>query len=458
SVNATSTSSSGVSGDNLVDLTTPLQKTLFDLQEIDTSIHTLTSRSALEILAYTKTQNETAQRLLDKVDEERSRLVTDFERLKVEVLGRYERAEKARLGAERSLKVVRLTRSVGRAVALGRQFETVLAESGLGETGKLGREDHRALLRACDAILRFRELMAGPDALELGKVNVVRQVRGRVFEDAEAKVLDWARKIVREFSVSSFISTSVATGVREGEDAKARFTSAVHILYLLSPAPRLEGRRMRKDEFEPEYLLRSLQSYLTTAVTSSAAGIGRGLTQLPGLERALTETSARCQSILSLEILLRHITPPEHLLLTQDDRTSAKKGKQQQDDVEDNFDHLDIEDDDSVVDEEEEQENLLDSLLSSLDTSSLASYFWRSLASSLSSKVQEIMSRGGVSARTLKSNKEIVRAEVRDCVLRGSKMPSQLLSKGGQGKEEVMGNWEREAAVMVGSVVGPLGR
>jgi len=157
-------------------------------------------------------------------------------------------------------------------------------------------------------------------------------------------------------------------------------------------------------------------------------------------------------------MLLRTIAPPEHMLLAKDAGKSNKTKKQDEDELEDDFDDLDIEDDDALTDGEEEQENLLDPLLSSVDTASLASYFWRSLASSLSSKVQEIMSRGGVSARTLKSNKEAVRAEIRDCVLRGSKMPSQLMGKSGPGKEEVVGNWEREAAVMVGSVIGPLGR
>lgn len=387
----------------------------------------------------------------------------DFERVRGEVLGRYERAERARLGAERSLEVLRIGRGVGRVIGLARRFEALVGEGfgGGGEglvKGGGPREDFRSVVEACGVLLRFREVMSGAEAAELGRVNVVRQVRGRVFEDGEARILDWARRGVREFSVAMLVGSGTTVGGREGEEARARFTAAVHVLYLLSPAPRSEGRKMRKEEFEAEYLLRALQGYLTTAITSSAAGIGRGLAQLPGLERALTETSARCQSVTTLEILLRTIAPPEHLLLAKDEEKSNKTKKQDEDDLEEEFDDLDIEDDDTLIDGEEEQENLLDQLLSSLDTASLASYFWRSLASSLSSKVQEIMSRGGVSARTLKSNKEAVRAEIRDCVLRGSKMPSQLMGKSSSGTEEVVGNWEREAAVMVGSVIGPLGR
>ena len=92
-------------------------------------------------------------------------------------------------------------------------------------------------------------------------------------------------------------------------------------------------------------------------------------------------------------------------------------------------------------------ENLLQPLLGALDTASLPSYFWRSLAEGLASRVAELVARGGVSARTLKSQRDRVRESIRDCVIRGSQGPG--------GKE---GGWEREAAVMVGSVVGSLGR
>jgi hypothetical protein len=69
--------------------------------------------------------------------------------------------------------------------------------------------------------------------------------------------------------------------------------------------------------------------------------------------------------------------------------------------------------------------------------------------------VQEIVSRGGVSARTLRSNRDRLKKEIRECVLRGSQLPASLgLEKHSQ--TQTQGNWEREAAVMVGSVVGVL--
>ncbi|KAK5942653.1 Conserved oligomeric Golgi complex subunit [Knufia obscura] len=455
SVNTTSANTNTPS-DALVDLTTPLQKTLFDLQEIDTSIHTLTSRSALDILRYTQVQNATAQRILVRVEEERVRLVGDFERLKGEVLGRYERAERTRVGAERSLRLVRISKGVQRVVGLARNFEGLLGESGLGVVA-VGREQHGRIVEAVNVVLEFRELMSGADAAELGRVNLVKQIRGRIFEDGEARVLDWARRVVREFSVSGLVG--VGSTYKEAEETRGRFTSAVHVLWLLSPAPRLEGgRKMKREEFEGEYLIRVLQGYLQSAVMSSAGGIGKGLGQLPGLERALLEASARCQNVIAFEVLLGGIRPPEHLLLEgrEKKRRRRKSGKEDEemDEFEDEFEELDVEDGEDAS----EDENLLEPLLSALDTSSLASYFWRSLASSLTPKVQEIINRGGVSVRTLRSNKDAVRSEIRDCVLRGSRMPATLMGHGMSGNEEVVGNWEREAAVMVGSVLGPLNR
>ena len=65
------------------------------------------------------------------------------------------------------------------------------------------------------------------------------------------------------------------------------------------------------------------------------------------------------------------------------------------------------------------------------------------------------MGKGGVSARTLRSNKDRVRDALRECVNRGSQLPAMVV---GRSKSAVVGSWEREAAVMVGAVVGVLGR
>jgi hypothetical protein len=327
---------------------------------------------------------------------------------------------------------------VQRVLAAARQVEGNLVESGLGQTGRLGREDGGALVRAARAVLLFRRIMTGTHGGQLGRVNLVKSLRGRIVEDGEERVREWARKVVREFNISNLTSPSGAVGgpsFKDAEEARKRFESACHVLYLLSPAPEVEGRKMKKEEFEPELLLRALLGYVHTAVQSSAGGIARGLATLPQLDRALVEASSRCQSVVGMEKVLRETRVPEHPTL--DDGEGPGEGQEEPDE-----------------DEADSRGNLLEPLLHALDTASLPSYFWRSLASQLGPRVQEIMSRGGVSARTLRSNRDRVRDEIRECVLRGSRMSTGVTA----GEAMMAGNWEREAAVMVGSVMGPLGR
>ena len=73
-------------------------------------------------------------------------------------------------------------------------------------------------------------------------------------------------------------------------------------------------------------------------------------------------------------------------------------------------------------------------------------------------RVQDLMNRGGVSARTLKSNKDKVRDLVRECVNRGSQFPGASASsaKGSGNNNAAATTWEREAAVMVSSIIGQI--
>lgn len=68
------------------------------------------------------------------------------------------------------------------------------------------------------------------------------------------------------------------------------------------------------------------------------------------------------------------------------------------------------------------------------------------------------MNKGGVPARALRGARERIREGARECVLRGSRGPGGGGKSGGDPDRGGKGEWEREAAVMVGSVVGLLGR
>jgi len=387
------------------------------------------------LLEHTKDQAEASNRILQEVEAQVASLTEGYKTLEKEVIDRYEAAEQIRLAAERLCETLRLGRAVGRCLLLGRQLEVQMAEVNGSGSGPEKKEDHRTMVRASNTLLSIRQLLLaskpGEEGEGLDRVNVVTTLKNELVAPSEKSIISRSQQIVREFSMSSLLASSAtssqpsstASTYAQTEDTKHRATSALTTLYLLSPMP----TNATASNFGSTLLLTALQEYLQTAIKSSLAALARSLAQLPTLDRTLLEISARCQNIVALEVLLESIKPPPHPLLASPSSNA-----------------------DAI-----QPQNFLQSLLHALDTPSLPSYFWRSLASALSPRVQEIMSRGGVSARTLRSNKDRVRDAIRECVNRGSQVPAITLTRG---KGGMVGNWEREAAVMVGSVVGVLGR
>ncbi|KAJ5294063.1 hypothetical protein PENANT_c009G00337 [Penicillium antarcticum] len=443
--------------DTPLDLSTPLSRVLFDLQEIDTHIHALTTKSALPLLAHMQDRTAAADHILKESGTQIESVTKGYERLQKEVIQKWQAADEARIAAENSLATVRLARAVMRCLTLGRQLDSQVAEiTGRGSTGPAisasadgaaspsGKDGFRALERAAYTILNLREMFSaaaeGEEGYGLDRVKVIRTLQGEFVMPAENMVKSRAQQAISRFSLFSVSASgngqSVPSGYKQARDARARLATAATTLYLLSPIPK--GATTATD-YKPELLLSTLQGYMHTAIMTSVNSLARALSQLPTMDRTLADISSRCQDIVALETILKTLRPPPHPLLNL-----------------------------ATADETAEPQttpsntpNLLQPLLQALDTSSLPSYYWRSLASSLTSRVQEIVNRGGVSARTLRSNRDRLRVEIKECVLRASRVSatSLLAEKGRSGTETVVvGNWEREAAVMVSSVVGPLGR
>ncbi|WEW60477.1 Conserved oligomeric Golgi complex subunit [Emydomyces testavorans] len=464
----TLTTSTNNPSDTPLDLSTPLSRVLFDIQEIDTHIHTLTTKSALPLLTHARDQNDAGQRVLHTVEAQVSVLKEGYERLEKDVLRKWESAEEVRGAAERSWATVRLARAVGRCLMLGRQLEGQLLElsprvsdagGGGGGSAMVVREDHRALIRASHTLLMLRRMFTttadGEEGYGLDRVKVMRTLRSDLVTPAENSIKARAQQIVNKFSLTAFSlnaegsaasmsprgQSSGTTTYAQQEEARSRMISAITALYLLSPTPKTN---IPASDFAPELLLATLKGYIHTAVSTSLAVLSRGLSILSSLDRALLEVSTRCQHIVALESLLEDIKPPAHPFLIYPSGQQDENENQAR-----------------IADSAKAKSNLLQPLLQALDTSSLPSYFWRSLASSLSPRVQEIMSRGGVSARTLRSNRDRLRDDIRACVLRGSQLPSTGLNRARMKSMEapiVVGNWEREAAVMVGAVISVHGR
>ncbi|KAI4204710.1 MAG: hypothetical protein LQ350_001025 [Teloschistes chrysophthalmus] len=397
--------------DTPIDLSTPLSRVLFDIQEIDTHIHNLTTKSAIPLLTHTKEQATAGERIVSEVEAQVASLTDGYERLYKEVIQRHEEADQVRIAVERLWETVKIGRAVGRCLTMGRQLETQMSEvsggAGAG-SGSAKKEDHTAMVRASNTLISIRRLLSasgsGEEGEHLSKVDLITYLQNSVVGPSESSLRNRAQQIIREFAMSSLAPSSNApTTYAQSEETKSRTTSAVLTLQLLNP----------------QLLLAALQAYLRISLTSSLASITRALDNLSTLDRTLLEVAARCQNIVAIESLLDTTKPPQIPLLDSQGRVK------------------------------EQSRNLLEPLLAALDTSSLPSFFWRSLAEGLAPRVSNLMARGGVSARALRTQKDRVRDSVRDCVLRGSQGPGG--SKGASG-------WEREAAVMVGSVIGSLGR
>jgi hypothetical protein len=405
--------------DTPLDLSTPLSKVLFDTQEIDSHIDLLTSRSAIPLLEYTRDQTESSKRIVSELDGQIQSLKDSYKQLEKEVIAKHAEADDVRAVATRLWEALKLGRCVGRCLQLGRQLEIQHSEISGSSTGTGKREDHRALVRCTHTILSLREVVErrapGEEGHGLERVDAIRSLHEVVLAPVEGSVREISEGILRDFSIPSTATYA------QGEEAKARLVSGLLSLYLLSPM-----NWDSSEKWSPKLLLHSLVAYLRAALQFAITGLARSLSQLSTLERTLNDISLKCQNIVALEAILDVTRAPPHPLLTSTPQQKLP--------------------------------NLLHPLLSHLETGSLTSYFWRSTASSLGTRVQEIVNRGGVAAKTLRSKKETVGDAVRECVLTGCQLPNAVsILKRNDGKSEPA-RWDREVAVMVGSIVNNLGR
>jgi len=191
--------------DTPLDLSTPLSRVLFDIQEIDTHIDTLTTKSALPLLTHTKGQADAGQRIVSEVEAQIASLTDGYQRLKNEVIQRYEAANEVRIAVERLWQTVKIGRAVGRCLLLGRQLEGQMAEVGGGTATK--KEDHKAMIRASHILLAIRQLLSasGPDeeGEHLSRVDLVTDLQSSLLNPSDSALRNRSQQIIREFSLSS---------------------------------------------------------------------------------------------------------------------------------------------------------------------------------------------------------------------------------------------------------------
>lgn len=397
--------------DTPLDLSTPLSRVLFDAQEIDSHIDVLTTRSAVPLLQHTQKQTQASKNIVSELDVQIKSLNDSYKQLEKEVINKHAEADEVRQVALRLWETLRLGRSVGRCLQLGRQLEVQHSEL----TGAASKEDHRALVRCSYTVLSLKEILdhkaPGEEGHGLNRVDAIRSLQDTVITPIERTLRETAERMIREFSIPNSATFS------QGEEARSKLLSAVTTLFLLSPT-----LGFKPEKWAPRLLLQNLETYIRSSLQTNITVLSRALGQLPTLDKALLEVSSKCQNIIALEMVLESAKPPAHPLLPVSTQIA--------------------------------QPNFLQPLLSHLETGSLPSFFWRSMAGGLAGRVQDIVNRGGVVARTLRTNKANVGDTIRQAVIKGCQPPNALA--GGKGKLKTDGNWDREVAVMVGSVVNNL--
>ncbi|RVD89343.1 uncharacterized protein DFL_000356 [Arthrobotrys flagrans] len=431
--------------DTTLDLSTPLSRVLFDLQEIDTHIHTLTTSSAEPLLTHAKVSRDNSKLLVDSIREQLTQLSASYTRLSREVLDRHDVTKPLNTVVENLARTTRLLRGCTRCLLLGRQLEVQLSEAiptGTTDDPKGPRrprkEDPKALIRAAYTIVELRRMYSNAtgEAPGLETLDVMKTLLNTVITPADRTIKARAQQTIKEFSFASSSSSSSALSASTDKEpttseTRPRATAAILVLHILSPTSYTPGTgsASASNAKSPTSLLTStITSYLQSQLTTSLASISRSLTTLSTLDRTLTEVSTRAANIVALEKILQSI--PANISTNPSQLTFSTPAFDPASGLSDNANNVDPSDEDSEDEITESggpssankkgtQETLLTPLLSSLDTPSLTTHFFRTLASNLDPRVREIMAKGGLAAKNLRDGRDKVRNGLRDCVIRG---------------------------------------
>jgi hypothetical protein len=407
--------------DTTLDLSTPLSKVLFDLQDVDSQIDSLARKHAEELMTFTASRQSSAERILAGLEGQLVGLNQAYGRLEEQVIARHTEANDIRTTAENLWKTVRLLRSVGRVVQLSRQVEI--------HSSSIEKEPRIALSLAASTIVSIRLFLASPEGEGLEMVNVVRELRDNYIEPVERHIRARSTQLIREFSLSSTQSSSsnsspIQTQQQQTfaqiEDLKAKTSAAATALSLLS-----------KDKSGERYLAGAVGGHIQGAINSSSTRLLRALSNESSVDSAFANIASLCRNLVALSALLSSTPTPS----ASTDLSTAAPIIQQT------------------------SSSLLPDILDTLDTPSLVSYFWRSLASNLSKKIADLAHQRPAVARYMRNSRNTLREGVSNMILRGSRLSDSgstgaaaFIKEGAQSKQQQ--RWDREIAVMTGAIVG----
>lgn len=370
--------------DPTLDLSTPLSRVLFDLQEIDSHIHNLTSSSALDLLIHAKQSQETSSSLLGSLESELQRLTETYKRLEQEVIQRSDSANEILMVVERLHETTSLLRQVTRALLAARQFESHMLEvrghSPVESGRKLSEFDMiKAMPKAAYAAVEtYKMLFSTKREKKLDDIDVIRALKKSYVQPSVTHLTTKAQNIVSAFTLSAAGSSqgrSLFTG-SIADETKLRLSSAFDTLHLLSIY-----------QSDSPLLMKAIQSYINIQSTAILGAFSRGaLTNPTQLDSTLVDLRLRTQNILFIEVTLQSIPLPSKSQTITDD------------------------------DDDTPPSTLLSHILNLMSVPTLPTAFFQTMAPGLEKELNKLVSRGGANARLVRQQKPALKDGLRDAV------------------------------------------
>lgn len=369
-----------------LDLSTPLSRVLFDLQEIDSHIHNLTSKSALPLLNHAKTSQEASTALVHSLEGELERLTATYKRLEAEVIQRAETANEVLLIVERLHETTSLLRQVTRALMVARQFESHMLEvrgvAPVESTRKVGELDKfRAMPKAAFAAVELHKMLwsAKRDA-KLDEIEVVKTLKNSYISPAVSQLITTAQNAISGFTLPLGVQgkTSISSGAAMDE-VRVKLSSSFQTLHSLS---------VFHQDTSP-LLLKAIQSYINVQSTAILNSFARGgLTNPTQLDSTLADLKLRTQTVIFFEITLQSIPLPIESYTPPEDPDAPPP-------------------------------TLLSHMLSLIGTRTLPTYLFQTMAPGLETRIKEVITRGGANGRLIRAQKTAMKEGLRSAVQEG---------------------------------------
>ncbi|KAL1887821.1 Conserved oligomeric Golgi complex subunit [Ceratocystis pirilliformis] len=401
--------------DQPIDFSTPLSRILFDIQEINSNIDSVTTGSAEPLLNHTQGQNNASQSLTDGLDALSDALNRSHLHLEHQVGITYDFANMTRYVARRVTSTHGLLTPLTNFCKLSRQLEIHCLD--FLPPGHSEPQNYPSLVRCAEVIISSKSTIdrafLGVEARGLERLRVVNELQDAVISPISDVVLQQSNRIIREFSVPE--SETFA----QSEASKLRLASSLHALYFMSYFDFI--RRIHL--FKPILLYQSVHAYIRNAVDSSTEAFVDFLGQLTLPHYGISRIIKHGRNIMALEHVMSTCWPGHHEVLPDVPTASS----------------------------------YLQTFQTYIGCQSLIRLFWHVLTDKLRQKVVDIIDLDSPQAQTLQNRTDLIVNAIREFIVNGSRMPESWVTVTEPQREDQL-QMLPEMAHMVTAIVGVLRR